>query len=467
MKLWGGRFQDRTADTVDHFNSSLNFDFELYPYDIRGSRVHVKMLARQQIISEEEKEEILTGLDVVEKKLDAVRKEGKIPWQAEDIHTLIEKLLSEEIGSLAGKMHTARSRNDQVALDIRLYLREQIDKIQAKLIKLLELFCELAARHLETLMPGFTHFQPAQPVTLAHHLLAHAQRLKRDLDRLQNCRQRVNVSPLGAGALAATTFNIDRQWTAEKLGFTRPSANSLDAVGARDFLLEFHHCSLSIMLNLSSLAEEIIIWNSPEYNFIELDDSVATGSSIMPQKKNPDIAELVRSKTGRLSGNYQQLAMVIKGLPLAYNKDLQEDKESLFDSVTTVKEVLEVLPVFLRGIKFNREKMRESLSRGYLNATELADYLSSQGLPFRESHKLAGKAVNYALSKNKGLEEMSLTEFKDLFPEESEKLKPELLEKLLPLKAVENRTALGGPAPSRVAKQLENLREELDHYKKG
>ncbi len=466
MKLWGGRFQDRTADAVERFNSSLGFDFELYPYDIKGSQVHVQMLARQQIISEEEKERILAGLEVVKKRLEAVRKEGRLPWQAEDIHTLIEDLLTEEIGSVAGKMHTARSRNDQVALDIRLYLRDQIDKIQAKLIELLELFCELAAEHLETLIPGYTHLQPAQPVTLAHHLLAHAQRLCRDLERLKNCRQRVNICPLGAGALATTPFNIDRQWAAEKLGFDRPSANSLDTVGARDFLLEFQHCSLSIMLHLSSLAEEIIIWNSPEYNFIELDDAVATGSSIMPQKKNPDIAELIRAKTGRLAGSYQQLAMVIKGLPLAYNKDLQEDKESLFDSVNTLKQVLEVLPVFLRGVKFNRQKMKEALSRGYLNATELADYLSSQGLPFRKSHQLAGKAVNYALSKNKGLEEMSLAEFKELFPEESEKLTPELMECLLPLKAVSSRDAPGGPAPCRAAEQLENLREKLNRHRK-
>ncbi len=466
MKLWGGRFQDETAGSVNSFNSSLSFDFELYPYDLKGSRVHVKMLARQQIISEDEKEKILTGLDAVENKLDGAREEGKIPWQAEDIHTLIEELLTAEIGSLAGKMHTARSRNDQVALDIRLYLRNQIDEIQLGLVELLELFCELSAQHLETILPGFTHLQPAQPVTLAHHLLAHAQRLNRDLERLQDCRGRVNICPLGAGALAATTFNIDRQWVAKKLGFSRPSANSLDTVGARDFLLDFHHCSLSILLNLSSLAEEIIIWNSPEYNFIELDDSVATGSSIMPQKKNPDIAELIRAKTGRISGNYQQLAMVIKGLPLAYNKDLQEDKESLFDSVNTLKQVLKVLPVFLRGIKFNPQKMEEALSRGHLNATELADYLSAQGLPFRQAHQLAGKAVNYALSQNKGLEEMSLTEFKELFPEESEKLKPELIDRLQPLNAIENRTTLGGPAPSRVAEQLNSLKDNLDKNRK-
>ncbi len=461
MKLWGGRFSAKTATNIDSFNSSLKFDFALYPYDIKGSIVHVKMLARQDIISETDKAKIIAGLNKVKEKLDQAQKNNRIPWKAEDIHTLIEQLLTEEIGEIAGKMHTARSRNDQVALDIRLYLREQIDILEEGIKRLILLFCQLAEDHLETVLPGFTHLQPAQPVTLAHHLLAHAQRFKRDLERLQDCRERVNICPLGSGALATTTFPIDREWVAKELGFNSVSQNSLDTVGARDFLLEFHHCLVSFSLNLSSLAEEIIIWNSPEYNFIELADTVATGSSIMPQKKNPDIAELIRAKTGRIAGNYQQLALVIKGLPLAYNKDLQEDKESLFDSIATIKEILKVLPDFLQGINFNKEKMAESLSRGFLNATELADYISKQGLPFRQAHELAGKAVNYAIAENKDLTELKLRDFKSIFPDHKEIFKADLLEKLKPLSAVKNRHITGGPAPAAVTKQLQGLKAKV------
>ncbi|MGM0420901.1 MAG: argininosuccinate lyase [Bacillota bacterium] len=463
MKLWGGRFKSGPSEKLDSFNSSLPFDIELYQYDIAGSRAHVKMLAEVDIISKEEKETILSGLNQVEVKItDTMKAKKGVPFQAEDIHSLVEELLTEEIGEAAGKLHTGRSRNDQVALDIKLYLKDNSDEIADLLLEVIKTLITLAEQEKDTIMPGYTHMQAAQPITLAHHLLAYAWKLKRDYEKLQDCIDRHNFSPLGAGALAGSTFPLDREMTAKELEFTGPTANSLDSVSDRDFVLDFQGTAVNIMLHLSSLAEEIIFWNSQEVGFIEIDDEMSTGSSIMPQKKNPDVAELIRGKTGRVLGNQAGLAMTLKGLPLAYNKDLQEDKEGLFDTVKTLQEVLEILPDFLEAISFQRDKMAQAASRGFLNATEIADYLADKGVAFRRAHEIAGKIVNTAVENKIKLEELNLASLNNFVEDEKVKFEEDIYDWLDLKNAIARRDIYGGPAPKRTTEQIEKLTKWLE-----
>jgi len=467
MKLWGGNFKSDSNNKLNSFNSSLPFDIKLYKYDITGSRAHVKMLAAQDIISEKDKDLILDGLTIVENKIEQAIKNGDyLNYDAEDIHSLVEELLTEEIGPIAGKMHTGRSRNDQVALDIKLYLKDKINNIQDLLKTAIITLAEIAENETETLMPGYTHLQAAQPITLGHHLLAYAWKLKRDYDKLADTYNRHNLSPLGAGALAGSSFPLDREMVADELNFAGITENSLDTVSDRDFILDFHSSAVNIIIHLSSLAEEIITWNSPNYNFIEISDAMSTGSSIMPQKKNPDVAELIRGKSGRILGNHTALATSLKGLPLAYNKDLQEDKEGLFDTVDNLFEILNILPDFLKSISFNRDKLEKATYNGYLNATELADYLAKKGLPFRLAHQVSGRTVNYALENNIQLFEIEIEKFQEILDKvikssQANNLKIIIDNELyswLDLKnAVKKRKLPGGPAPEQVKKQIINL----------
>ena len=462
MQLWGGRFQKDTGGKFAEFNSSLPFDYKLYKHDIKGSKIHVRMLHRQNIITEKEKAEILSGLEKVEEKLSAIFAkpdcDKDLPLKAEDIHTLVESMLKKEIGEIAGKLHTARSRNDQVALDLKLYLLDNLQQIKQLVKEVVAVLVDLAQENTGTIMPGYTHLQPAQPITFAHLLSAHCQQLRRDYERLDDCEKRMRHSPLGAGALAGTTFNINREWSAEELGFQQAAENSLDAVSDRDYLLEFHNAAVIIMSHLSSLAEEIILWNTREYNFVEISDKAATGSSIMPQKKNPDIPELIRGKCGRILGNYTQLAHTLKSLPLAYNKDLQEDKEGVFDTVSTLKNVLEVLVDFIPELEINEENMAEAARESYVNATELADYLADKGLPFRKAHEITGEIVKYALENNIMLEDIGFDNLINMLPVSREEINKENLYRALDIEnAVERRDIKGGPASSEVQRQLAHL----------
>ncbi|MGM0414726.1 MAG: argininosuccinate lyase [Bacillota bacterium] len=469
MKLWGGNFKSDSSNKLNSFNSSLPFDIKLYKYDIAGSRAHVKMLAAQDIISEEDKNLILDGLQLVEKEIEqAIETGDHFNFDAEDIHSLVEELLTKKIGPSAGKMHTGRSRNDQVALDIKLYLKDQINNLQNLLKTTIISLTEIAEDEIETLMPGYTHLQAAQPITLGHHLLAYAWKLKRDYDKLSDTLNRHDLSPLGAGALAGSSFPLDREMVADELNFTGITENSLDTVSDRDFILDFHSSAVNIMLHLSSFAEEIIIWNSPNYNFIDIDDEMSTGSSIMPQKKNPDIAELIRGKSGRILGNHTALATSLKGLPLAYNKDLQEDKEGLFDTVNNLYEILNILPDFLKSISFNRDNLEKATYKGYLNATELADYLADKGLPFRLAHQVSGKTVNFAIKNNCQLSEVKLKELQKILentlnPNENEDFNINIDKEVynwLDLKnAVKRKNLPGGPAPDQVKKQIIALKK--------
>lgn len=455
MKLWGGRFNKKTSELVDDFNASISFDSRLYKQDIRGSIAHARMLALQSIITPEEASEIEKGLISIEKDLDAGRLQFSVT--AEDVHMNIETFLIERIGETGKKLHTARSRNDQVALDIRLYLRSEIQAIKILLFELLSTLHGLAGQHVDTIMPGYTHLQKAQPLTLAHHLLAYLEMLRRDWERLNDTERRMDFMPLGSGALAGSGFPINRDCVREDLGFGNLTRNSLDGVSDRDFALEFMSFGAILMMHLSRLSEEIILWASDEFRFIELDDAFSTGSSIMPQKKNPDIAELVRGKTGRVYGNLMSLLTTMKGLPLAYNKDMQEDKEPLFDTVDTVKRSLAIYSPMLQSTRFNVERMYQAAARGFTNATDLADYLVKQGLPFREAHSISGKIVSWCLERGKSLEEMTLPEFQAFTPVIDETVYPEI-----DLRAcVEKRSLFGGPAPSTVRKALDEAAEFL------
>ena len=408
-KLWSGRFQKETNQVVDDFHSSILFDSRLYRYDIQGSIAHARMLGRQGIITTGEANQIIRGLEEILKEIEA----GQVIFslEAEDIHMNIEQLLIARIGEAGKKLHTARSRNDQVALDIRMYLKDEINEITYLLTELQATLLEMAEKHIDTIMPGYTHLQRAQPVTLAHHLLAYVQMFDRDTQRLQDCYRRTDVLPLGAGALAGTTFPIDPAYVAELLGFAGVAENSLDAVSSRDFVVEFVGAAALIMVHLSRFCEELILWASAEFSFIELDDAYSTGSSMMPQKKNPDLAELIRGKTGRVCGDLLALLTMLKGLPLAYNKDMQEDKEALFDAADTVKKCLVVFRPLVATIKIKENNMLSAACRGFVNATDLADYLVGKGIAFREAHKIAGQIVYYCLQRQKSLEELSLEEF--------------------------------------------------------
>ncbi len=467
MKLWGGRFEGGISKKMDQFNASLPFDINLMEYDIEGSLAHVKMLGRQEIISQAEVEEITAGLIEVREDL---RKEIKNNIfdvsEAEDIHTLVEMRLTDKIGAVGGKLHTGRSRNDQVAVDMRLYLRDQNDQIKKLILKFMEVLLDTAGEHKETVMPGYTHLQRAQAITFGHHLLAYYFKLKRDYERFEDAEKRINVSPLGSGALAGSSFDLDREWTAAELGFDRACENSLDGVSDRDFVLEFLANASNLMIHLSRLSEEVILWNSKEFSFIELADQYTTGSSIMPQKKNPDLAELVRGKAGRVIGSLNQLMMTIKGLPLAYNKDLQEDKEGLFDSVNTLKVILELYPEMLKTMHVNQAEMKEASSKGFLNATELADYLAENGIPFRKAHQIVGEAVLFADERAKELDELNSEEWQALFKDIIEVDAEELQKRLSVEAAVNSHSTSGGPAFEEskriIAVEKENLYHILD-----
>ncbi len=452
MKLWSGRFTKGTDKVVEDFHSSISFDRRLYRQDIRGSIAHARMLGKQGIISKEESSEIISALEGILADMEAGNIEFDV--EAEDIHMNVEKILIERIGDTGRKLHTARSRNDQIALDARMYLKEEIDEITALLIKLQETLLTLAELHTQTVMPGYTHLQRAQPVTLGHHLMAYFQMFRRDIDRLRDCYRRTDVMPLGSGALAGTTFALDRESVAAELGFAQISQNSLDAVSDRDFAIEFCAAASIVMMHLSRFCEEIVLWSSAEFRFIELDDSYATGSSIMPQKKNPDVAELIRGKTGRVYGALVSLLTVMKSLPLAYNKDMQEDKEALFDAVDTVKGCLLVFTPMLDTMRVNRDIMARAAQGGFTNATELADYLTKKGIPFRKAHEVVGRLVLECIDKGRRLDELSIDEYRRVSPV----IEPDIYDAIDIVKCVAARKVPGGPAPDTVSESIKQGR---------
>lgn len=409
-KLWGGRFTQPTDKFVEEFTASIQFDQRLYRYDIQGSKAHAEMLGRQEIITSEDAQQIIAGLDAILDDIEA----GKVEFTValEDIHMNVEARLIERIGAVGGKLHTGRSRNDQVAVDIRLYLRDEIDTILDYLEKLEGSLLKQAEANLTVIMPGYTHLQTAQPVLFSHHLLAYREMIARDSSRLIDLRARFNVLPLGAGALAGTTFPIDREWVAGKLGFDGVTRNSLDSVSDRDFAIEFCSFAAILMMHLSRLSEELILWSSADFNFIELTDAFCTGSSIMPQKKNPDVPELVRGKTGRVYGNLVSLLTLMKSLPLAYNKDMQEDKEPLFDTIDTIKGSLKIFAAMIAELQVKADNMRIAAARGFSTATDVADYCVRKGLPFRQAHEVVGKTVRYCVETGKDIPELSLAEFR-------------------------------------------------------
>ncbi|NMA65408.1 MAG: argininosuccinate lyase [Clostridiaceae bacterium] len=409
MKLWGGRFSKNTDKLMDDFNSSIHFDSRIYRHDILGSAAHVTMLGKCGIIPEDEAQLIRKTLFEILDDIESNKVEFEV--SAEDIHMNIETLLISRIGDVGKKLHTGRSRNDQVALDLRMYLKEEVITMKSMLKELLDVLLTTSEDNIDTIMPGYTHLQKAQPTTLAHHLMAYFQMFRRDIERLCDCYKRIDIMPLGSGALAGTTYPLDRKMVADELGFSKISENSIDAVSDRDFVIELASCLSLIMMHLSRFSEEIILWCTHEFAFIELDDAYSTGSSIMPQKKNPDVAELVRGKAGRVYGSLITLLTMMKGLPLAYNKDMQEDKEAIFDAVDTVKLCLPIFTKMIQTAKINRETLYSAASGGFTNATDLADYLVKKGIPFRDSHEIIGKMVSYCIKKNKTLEEMTLDEF--------------------------------------------------------
>ena len=411
-QLWGGRFTKETDKLVYNFNASISFDQKFYEQDIRGSKAHVKMLAKQGILTEKERDQILEGLEGILADVKAGRL--AITSEYEDIHSFVEANLIDRIGNPGKKLHTGRSRNDQVALDMKLYVRDEIDEIDQEVKSLLEALQKIMEENVHTYMPGFTHLQKAQPVTLAHHVGAYFEMFRRDRGRLFDIRKRMNTCPLGAGALAGTTYPLDREYTAQLLDFDEPTRNSMDSVSDRDYVIELLSALSTVMMHLSRFSEEIILWNSNEYRFVEIDDAYSTGSSIMPQKKNPDIAELVRGKTGRVYGALMGFLTTMKGLPLAYNKDMQEDKEMYFDALNTTKGCLQLLSDMLKSTTFNKDKMKKSATGGFTNATDAADYLVNKGVPFRDAHGIIGQLVLYAISQNKDLDELSLEELKNI-----------------------------------------------------
>lgn len=439
MKLWGGRFTKETDQMVYEFQSSINFDKRLYPQDIAGSIAHVTMLAKQQILTEAERDTIIAGLTEIKNDIDS----GKliIDQAQEDIHSFVESHLIDRIGEVGKKLHTGRSRNDQVALDMKLYTRDQIGEVDALLKELLTSLLSIMEANTETYMPGFTHLQKAQPVTLAHHFGAYFEMFKRDRSRMTDIRKRMNTCPLGAGALAGTTYPLDREYTASLLGFDGPTLNSMDSVSDRDYLIEFLSALSTIMMHLSRFCEEIIIWNSNEYRFVEIDDAYSTGSSIMPQKKNPDIAELLRGKTGRVYGALMSLLTTMKGLPLAYNKDMQEDKEMAFNAMDTVKESLYFFNGMISTMRFNKPIMESSAQNGFTNATDAADYLVNHGVPFRDAHGIIGQLVLLCIEKNISLDELPLEEYKKISPVFEE----DIYEAISLKTCVEKRLTIGAP----------------------
>ena len=454
-KLWAGRFTQPTDAFVEEFTASINFDRRMYRYDILGSVTHARMLARQGIISENEAETIVQGLEGILVEIEAGDFEFTVA--REDIHMNIEARLIEKIGAVGGKLHTARSRNDQVALDVRLYLRDEIDAIAQALGTLQAALLDQAEKNLDVIMPGYTHLQTAQPVLFAHHLLAYFEMLARDTGRLHDLRSRLNHLPLGAGALAGTTFAIDREWVAEQLGFAGVTRNSLDTVSDRDFALEFCSFASILMMHLSRLSEELILWSSADFAFIELSDAFCTGSSIMPQKKNPDVPELVRGKTGRTYGNLISLLTLMKSLPLAYNKDMQEDKEPLFDTIDTVRGSLKVFAGMISEMRVNPEQMRIAAGRGFSTATDIADYLVRKGLPFRNAHEVVGKTVRFCVENEKSIPELTLEEFRQF----SADIDGDIFNYVTLEASVNARKATGGTAREAVEKEIILARQAL------
>ena len=453
-KLWSGRFTEATNELVEEFTASIPYDWRLYPYDIAGSMVHAAMLGKQGIITKAESRRITRGLEAILKEI--VSGTFEFAVELEDIHMNIESRLIEKIGPVGGKLHTARSRNDQVALDIRMYLRDEISEIHELLTLLQRVIIDLAGKHRDVVLPGYTHLQRAQPVLLGHHLLAYYEMFERDRGRLEDCFRRVNVMPLGAGALAGTVLPIDRKFVAKQLGFSGLCENSMDAVSDRDFAIEFVSACAQIMMHLSRLSEELVVWSSSEFGFITISDGFTTGSSIMPQKKNPDVAELARGKTGRVYGSLVALLTIMKGLPLAYNRDMQEDKEPLFDTADTVTLSLSVYTEMLKGITIHRETMRRAAEDGFITATDLADYLVRKGMPFRQAHEVVGRAVLRAIELQCGLGGMPLAEYKQLSP----LIRDDVYEALSVEASVSRRTSQGGTAPANVKKRLAMLKKK-------
>jgi argininosuccinate lyase len=455
-KIWQGRFSVQSAEEVDVFNSSISFDYVLYEEDIKGSMAHAKMLGKQNIISEEDVSSILEGLEGI--LMDINNGALQFDPKAEDIHMFIEAELTSRIGDAGKKLHTGRSRNDQVALDLRLYVKKQAAEIIDQLEAFESVLISQADKHTETIMPGYTHLQIAQPVTFAHHLLAYAQMILRDIKRLEEVADHTDSMPLGNGALAGTTYPFDRQFVADQLGFKTVTANSLDGVSDRDFVLDMAYTLSMVMMHLSRLSEEIILWCSQEFKFVELDDAFATGSSIMPQKKNPDVAELVRGKTGRAYGNLQTLLTMMKGIPLAYNKDMQEDKEALFDSINTVKLALSAMIPMVDTMSVNVDRMRDAASKGFINATDCADYLTKKGLPFREAYGVIGGLVKYCIEEDLTLKDLPLETYQSYH----ELFEQDIYSVIDLSTCVNKRDIEGGPAPSAVKKQLAMLKEQLE-----
>ncbi len=454
-KMWAGRFSKEVDSGVNAFNSSISFDGRMYKNDIEGSIAHATMLGEAGIISKEDSAVLIKGLEEVLSDIESGKLE--LDMTAEDIHMFVEAELTKRLGSVGKRLHTSRSRNDQVALDIRLYLRDEIAEIRALVHKIASVLCDISDKHTETIMPGYTHLQRAQPITFAHHLMAYAQMFLRDIGRLDDTLKRMNVCPLGSGALAGTTYNIDRFRTSSLLGFDEPMANSLDGVSDRDFCIELSSAISTIMMHLSRFSEEIILWCSWEFKFIELDDAFATGSSIMPQKKNPDIAELVRGKAARVFGDNMTLLAMMKGLPLAYNKDMQEDKEAIFDAVDNVKLCLSTFIPMLETMSVYKENMRNAAARGFINATDCADYLVKKGMPFRDAYKITGGLVAECIAKNTDLEHLPL----ECYREKTELFSEDVYTAISLDTCVRERKSYGGPAPENVKAQIEYVRKKL------
>jgi len=454
-KAWGGRFKKSISKIAEQFSESVSFDKRLYDEDIRGSIAHVRMLSKQNIIPSKDEEKIVNGLNSIRKEIES----GKFPFreELEDIHLNIERRLIEKIGKVGGKLHTARSRNDQVLVDIRLYLRKETSEIIKLLKKLSTQFVNLAEKNLDVRLPLYTHMQRGQPVLLAHHMLAYFEMFERDCERYADCLKRINVNPLGSGAGAGTSFPIDRNHTANALGFESVSRNSIDAVSDRDFIAEFIFCCSSLMMHFSRLSEELVLWSSKEFDFVDLGDEFTTGSSIMPQKRNPDMAELTRGKIARVYGALNSIMTLLKGLPLSYNRDLQEDKEPLFDAIDTVKSCLEINIEMLKKIRFNKAGMEAALHGGFITATDIADYLTRKGMPFRNAHEVSGQIVSYAEEKSKELEELDFKEIKKF----SKLIEVDIFEYISVQGSIESRSSYGGTATDNVRKMIIQAKRKL------
>ena len=460
MKLWGGRFTKETNKLVESFNESLSFDHRFYKQDIRGSIAHVKMLAKQNILTDDERDKIIEGLNSIEKDIES----GVLKFDdgSEDIHSYVEAHLIERIGETGKKLHTGRSRNDQVALDMKLYVRDEIDELKDLLYELLSEVLRIMEENTTTYMPGFTHLQKAQPTTLAHHFGAYFEMFIRDFDRLRSTRKRMNLSPLGSGAFAGTTYDLDRDYVASLLEFETATRNSMDSVSDRDYLLELLSDLAIISMHLSRLSEEIIIWNTDEYRFVEMDDTYSTGSSIMPQKKNPDIAELIRGKSGRVYGSLISLLTTMKGLPLAYNKDMQEDKEMSFDAIDTVKSLIKLMSGMLSSMKFNNERMAKSARGGFTNATDAADYLVKKNVAFRDAHEIVGRLVLYGIEHGKALDDFSLEEFRNI----SGYFDYDIYDAISLKTCVEKRNTKGAPGLTAIMNEIKESKKLLESIKK-